>query len=119
MAEAFVKLYKKMLKWEWYDDANTKILFLHCLLKANWEKTKWHGIEIEPGQFITSLASLAAETHLTIRQVRVALDHLITTNEVTSKSHSKFRIITVNNWGCYQGNDKQRDKQATSKRQQI
>ena len=117
MADAFIKIYKKMLRWEWYDDTNTKVLFLHCLLKANWEQTRWHGIEIEPGQFITSLGNLAKETKLTVRQVRVALDHLIMTGEVTSKCHSKFRIITVNNWNCYQGNDKQRGKQVTSKRQ--
>ena len=117
MAEPFIKLYKKMLKWEWYDDINTCRLFTHCLLKANWESTRWHGVELEPGQFITSLATLAKETRLSVRQVRVALDHLILTGEVTSKSQSKFRVITVNNWSCYQGNDKQRDKQVTSKRQ--
>lgn len=117
MGEAFIKLYKKMLKWEWYDDINTCRLFTHCLLKANWEYTRWHGVDIEPGQFITSLANLAKETKLSVRQVRVALDHLILTGEVTSKGQSKYRIITVNNWNCYQGNDKQRDKQVTSKRQ--
>ena len=117
MAEAFIKLYKKMLDWEWYDDNNTKILFLHCLLKANWKNCKWHGYEIEPGQFITSLASLATETHLSVRQVRVALEHLEMTGEVTSKCHNKFRVITVNSWNDYQGNDKQNDKQATNKRQ--
>ena len=117
MADPFVKLYKKMLKWEWYDDINTCRLFIHCLLKANWEPTKWHGVEIEPGQFITSLASLAKETKLTVRQVRVALDHLNMTGEVTSECHSKFRVITVNGWNCYQGNDKQRDKQVTNRRQ--
>ena len=115
--EGYIKLYKKMLKWEWYDDTNTKILFLHCLLKANWCPTKWHGVELQPGQFITSLATLAKETRLSVRQVRVALDHLIMTNEVTSKSQSKYRIITVNSWNEYQGNDKQNDKQVTSKRQ--
>lgn len=117
MAEAFIKLYKKMLDWEWYDDNNTKILFLHCLLKANWKNCKWHGYEIEPGQFITSLASLATETHLSVRQVRVALEHLEMTGEVTSKCHNKFRVITVNSWNDYQGSDKQNGKQATSKRQ--
>ena len=117
MAEAFVKLYKKMLDWEWYDDNNTKILFLHCLLKANWKEARWHGVEIHPGQFITSLSTLAEETHLSVRQVRVALDHLILTGEVTSKSQSKYRVITVNNWCCYQGNDKVSDNQVTSKRQ--
>ena len=115
--KAFIKVYRKFLEWEWYDNNNVKILFLHCLLKANWKATKWHGIEIEPGQFVTCLNTLSEETQLTVRQVRVALDHLIMTGEVTSKCHSKFRIITVNNWSCYQGNDKQVDKQMTSKRQ--
>ena len=117
MAEPFIKLYKKMLDWEWYDDTNTKILFLHCLLKANWKSTRWHGIDIEPGQFITSLQTLADETHLSVRQVRVALDHLIMTGELTNKSHSKFRVITVNAWSDYQGNDKQSVKELTNRRQ--
>lgn len=117
MAEPFIKLYKKMLKWEWYDDPNTKILFIHCLLRANWQETKWHGITLHPGQFITSLESLAKETKLSIRQVRVALDHLKMTGEVTSKAHARFRIITVVKWGDYQVNDKLNDKLMTSKRQ--
>ena len=106
MAEAYIKLYRKLLTWEWYDDPNTCRLFLHCLLKANWQPTKWHGMEIGAGQFITSLATLSEETHLSIHQVRVALDHLKVTGEVASKCQGKMRIITVNNWGCYQGDGK-------------
>ena len=117
MAEPFIKLYKKMLKWEWYDDTNTKILFLHCLLKANWEKTKWHGVEILPGQFITSLPNLAKETHLTVMQVRTALKHLNSTGEITDKGQSKYRVITINNWDQYQGNNRQPNRQVTDKQQ--
>ena len=117
MAEPFIKLYKKMLKWEWYDDPNTKILFIHCLLRANWQETKWHGVTLQPGQFITSLESLAKETKLSVRQVRVALGHLIMTGEVTSSPQARFRIITVVKWGDYQVNDKLNDKLMTSKRQ--
>ena len=117
MAERFIKLYSKMLDWEWYDDINTCRLFIHCLLKANWQSTKWHGIEIKEGQFVTSLTTLAEETHLSVRQVRVALKHLKMTGEVTSKGQSKYSVITVNSWNEYQGSDKQGDKQVTSKRQ--
>ena len=112
-----IKLHRKMLSWGWYDDINTKVLFLHCLLKANWKKTEWHGVSIDAGQFVTSLASLAKETRLSVRQVRVALDHLTMTGELTSKACNKYRIITVNNWFEYQLNDKQDDKQMTSRRQ--
>ena len=112
-----IKLHRKLLKWEWYDDVNTCRLFIHCLLKANWQPAKWHGIEIEEGQFITSLSTLAKETHLSVRQVRVALEHLKMTGEVTSKGQSKYSVITVNSWSDYQGYDKQNDKQVTNKRQ--
>jgi hypothetical protein len=117
MAEPFIKLYKKMLKWEWYDEPNTKILFIHCLLRANWQETKWHGVTLHPGQFITSLPTLAKETKLSVRQVRVALDHLKMTGEVTDKSFNKFRIITVVKWDDYQSVDRQNDRQVTGKRQ--
>ena len=108
MAEPFIKLYRKMLKWEWYDDINTCRVFLHCLLRANWQESKWHGVTLRPGQFITSTANLAKETGLSIKQVRVALDHLISTGEVASKGQSKYRIITVLKWDDYQGEGKQR-----------
>jgi len=117
MAEPFIKLYKKMLKWEWYDNENTCRMFIHCLLRANWEATKWHGIEIEAGQFITSLPSLADELHLTTQQVRTALSHLKSTGEITDKGYSKYRIITVNNWGMYQGSNRQSNRQSTDNQQ--
>ena len=30
----YVKISRKILDWEWYTDINTKVLFLHILLKA-------------------------------------------------------------------------------------
>lgn len=117
MAEPFIKLYKKMLKWEWYDDLNTKVLFIHCLLRANWQDTKWHGVTLKPGQFITSLETLSKETKLSVRQVRVALSHLKMTGEVTDFRQANYRIITVVKWGDYQVNDKPNDKPVTNLRQ--
>ena len=113
----YIKIFRKLLDWEWYTDVNTKTLFLHCLLKANWKDGAWHGYEIKRGQFITSIASLSKETGLSIRQVRTALKHLETTGEVTSKICSKFRIITVVSYDFFQSSDKQNDKKTTKKRQ--
>ena len=115
MADAFIKLYKKLLDWEWYDDTNAVRLFIHCLLKANWRETRWHGITIGAGQFITSLPSLAEETHLSIKQVRTALDKLKSTGEVADKAYTKFRIITVNNWDAYQGAGRQKADKGQTK----
>ena len=110
MGEAYIKLHRKMLKWEWYDDVNTKVLFLHCLLRANWQPGSWHGIEYQAGEFITSLSTLAKETTLTVKQVRVALDHLIRTNEVASRGQGRCRIITVIKWNEYQVEGKVKGK---------
>ena len=117
MADAFVKVYKKLLDWEWYDNINTKVLFLHCLLKANWKPAKWHGIEIQPGQFITSLPTLSNETHLSIQEVRTALKHLKSTGELTDYQQSNFRVITVNNWEEYQGDNRRSNRSLTDHQQ--
>lgn len=117
----FVKMYRKFMQWEWYTDVNTKTLFIHCLLKANWKSGSWKGIHYEAGEFITSLPSLAEETGLTERKVRTSLEHLISTGEidsstsdkVTGKKLTKCRIITVKNWDKYQCVDRQNDRQAT------
>jgi hypothetical protein len=105
-AKAFIKVYRKFLNWEWYEDVNTKTLFLHCLLKANWKSGTWHGVNYEAGEFITSLQTLAAETNLTIKQIRGSLDKLKRTNELSDRRQGNYRIITVNNWNAYQSEGK-------------
>lgn len=123
--DEYLKIFRKMVFWEWYTDVNTKVLFLHCLIMANWKPGRWKGISYERGQFITSLESLSKETGLTVQQVRTSLQHLIATGELTSKSTNKNRIITVVSFDRYQGeqqaewqaNNKQNNKQSTSNQQ--
>ena len=94
----FVKISRSLLTWEWYTDSTTKVLFLHCILKANWKARKWRGIVIQRGQFITSLEQLSQETRLSIKQVRTALKHLTETGELANLSTPQYRIITVVNY---------------------
>ena len=117
MAEPFIKLYRKMLKWEWYDDINTCRLFLHCLLRAEWQSGSWHGIHYEAGQFITSLPNLAKETNLSIQQVRTSLKHLISTGELTTNQQGTARIITVVKWDEYQGANRVPNREVTGNQQ--
>lgn len=35
--DGHIKLFRKFLDWGWYQDINTKVLFIHMLLKANWK----------------------------------------------------------------------------------
>lgn len=99
----YIKLFRKMIRWEWFTDVNTCHLFVYCLIKANWKDGSWRGIEYKRGQFITSLRTLSKETGLSLKKVRVALKHLEETNEVANQSTSRYRLITVLNYDLYQG----------------
>lgn len=98
----FVKIYRSMLGWEWHDDPITVATWMYCLLKANWETKRWHGVIIKPGQFITSLSHMAKEIGCTKGQLRTALSHLKSTQEITQSSTQHATLITIEKWSLYQ-----------------
>ncbi len=100
--EGFITLHRKLLEWEWYDHTNTKVLFIHCLLKANHKTAKWRGFDIKRGEFITSISNLSRETGLTVKQVRIALDNLVNTGELGKQSTSSNTTISVLKYDNYQ-----------------
>lgn len=103
----YVKISRKILDWEWYTDINTKVLFLHILLKANWKPSRFQGAEVPRGSLVTSQQNMATETGLTIKNVRTALKHLENTGEVAVSRHPKFSVITVKNYNQYQSSGSQ------------
>lgn len=104
---------RKILDWEWYTNINTKVVFIHLLLKANWKDARWQGKIIKRGQLVTSIPSLCTALELTPREVRTALEHLCTTGEIDRQTTSKYSVITVLNYDLYQSSD----RQTTVKRQ--
>ncbi len=110
-----IKLDRKILTWEWYQDVNTCRLFIHLLLTANHRDGRWQGYEIKRGQVITGLSKLSQSTTLTIRELRTCFSKLKMTGEITIKTTSKFRVVTICKYDTYQSskneNDKQIDKQ--------
>ena len=117
MSTGWIKLHRQLLEWEWYDDTNTKCLFLHCLLRANHSDTEWRGHKIKRGQFLTSVDTLTRETGLSVSQIRTSLKKLISTNEIASKSQARSTAITVLGYDSHQDSDKPDDKLMTMKSQ--
>ena len=117
MADAFIKLHRKMLDWEWYKDTNTFILFIHCLLIANWKEGRFMGCIIPRGSFVSSYSQLAQQTNLSVQNVRTAVNHLKLTGELTVNSHAKFSVFTVVNYNRYQDDNRQANKQLTDNQQ--
>lgn len=122
---SWIKIHNKLLDWEWASCPETMALWIHILLRANYEDKRWQGITIPRGSFVTSVDNLASTTGLSAQQVRTSLKRLISTSEITSKSTNRFTIITVCKYDSYQLNEESinkqnnepNNKQATNKQQ--
>ena len=122
----FVKVNRNILNWRWYGDDNTFRVFFHLLLKANYQDGEFEIHTIKRGQLVTGRKALAKELNISERQVRTALDHLKTTNEIAITPTSKYSIITINSYDKYQSvtntstNDRPtNDQQPTNNQQQY
>lgn len=111
----WIKLHRKLLEWEWYDDLPTFRLFTHMLLKTNYEDKKWRGRVIKAGSFISSIGNLSEETGLTVQQTRTAINKLKSTGELTSQSTNANTLFTLVSWDLYQ-QEQQADQQTINKR---
>lgn len=115
----WIKLHRKMLDWEWYDDTNAKIVFLHCLLRANHKDKRWRGRVIQRGSFWTSLPSLSDELGLSIQQVRTSINKLKSTGELTDSPHAQGRLIIIKNYEMHQVDNRQPNSLVTDEQQAI
>ena len=104
-----------------------KVILITILAMANHEEKKWEWngkpFTCQPGQFVTSLEHLANKCGqgVTVRNVRTALKRFENFEFLTNQVTKTGRLITVVNWGKYQGcsgqGDKPTDKQVTNDRQ--
>lgn len=115
--QGWIKVNRKLLNWEWYKETNTKSLFIHALLRANFDDQKFQGIIVPRGSFVSSYPNLAAETGLSVQNVRTALKRLISTGELTVKKYPKFTLFKVENYDMYQTPNSQTNSQLTVNQQ--
>jgi hypothetical protein len=118
LENGYIKLYRSLLSWEWYDSTETVRLFIHLLLTANYEAKQWRGITIERGQRVCSIATLSKETNLSPRTVRTCIERLISTSELTKLSTPQYTVLSIKNYDVYQSetNETTNDRQTTDKR---
>jgi hypothetical protein len=111
MDSGWIKLHRKFISWEWFTTPDMVHLFVYLLLMANREDDKWQGIEIKRGQLITGRKKLSEQTGISERRIRTCLQRLQNTGELTSKSTSKYSILTICNYDVYQPKPKPSDQQ--------
>lgn len=119
MENGWIKLHRKLVNWEWYDNTNVVRLFMHLLITANHEKSQWHGVEIGVGETIIGRESLGKTLGLSEQSIRTAINKLKSTNEITTKSTNKYTIVHIEKWASYQGQATNRatNKQPTTNQQ--
>ena len=116
MHRGYLKLFRKLVDWEWYTDIPAKTLFIHCLLNANYKDKLWKGVEVNRGQLLCGRNGLAKNTGLSPQQIRTAIKKLKKTGEIsTTKSTNGCTLITVCNYESY-NTDQPSEQPATQPR---
>ena len=98
----FIILPREILNWRWYTNANTLKLFLHLLLRASYTDREIGGVTVRRGQLIAGREALSRETGLSVQEIRTALNHLKSTNDVTIELHPRFSMITIVSYDSFQ-----------------
>ena len=101
---SWIKIFRELLQWEWFEKAEMVQLFIYLLLKASCEDKQWQGIVIKRGQLVTSNASMRRDLKLSEQQIRTCIKRLISTGEITYKATNRYVIITICNYDRYQEN---------------
>lgn len=124
---SWIKIFRELLQWEWFQKAEMVQLFIYLLLKANCVDKQWQGITIKRGQLATSNATIRQDLRLSEQQIRTCIKRLISTGEITYKSTNRYVVITICNYDKYQEvggttnelNNEQTNNQSTDEQRAI
>lgn len=102
----WIKLYRKIGDWEWYQDAKMVHLFVHLMLKASFMDGR--GLS-DSWQLCTSLRVLSKETGLNLQNIRSCIGKLQRTGEITFRTLPTHQqsLITICNSDSYQASKRQ------------
>ena len=120
MAYGFICLHRELLeKPIWLNSTpEQKAVLVTILLLANHKAMQWEWqgeqFRVLPGQFVTSLSSLAKASGQGVSQqnVRTALQRFAKLGFLTNESTKTGRLITIVNWLSYQGRGVRANKDA-------
>ena len=99
---SWIKIFRELLQWEWFDKAEMVQIFIYFLLKANCEDKHWQGMLIRRGQLVTTNSAIRSDLKLSEQTVRTCIKRLVSTGEITYQSTKRYCVITVCNYGRYQ-----------------
>lgn len=105
MEEGWIKVYRKMKEWTWFNDRYTLHLFMYLLLSVNREDGECNGIKVKAGSIATNVLQLADILDMSRNYVKRSIRNLVETGELEVEMHktnARWSIFTVKNWKKYQ-----------------
>jgi len=125
MNEGYVKIYRKTVTSQVFQNEGLFKVWMWCLLKANHEG-RWVSVKsgkgstevwIGPGQFIFGRKSAAKELKMKPSTVWKRIVKLKNMRNLNIESNSQYSIITLVNWEFYQGGLEKGTSKVTAKEQ--
>lgn len=128
--DGYIALHRKIIdSWIWQDPEFYR-LWSYCLIKASFkEREIFLGqqiVKLNPGQFVIGREKLEEAMNIGLKNKRTAvtwwrrLQKLEKAQMLNIKSYNKFSVVTIENWGFYQGsdieNEQQNEQQTNNKR---
>ena len=129
MEQGYLKLYRRTLESQVFQNEGLLKVWIWCLLKANHKK-KWvtlktgrgeTEVEVLPGQFIFGRKAAAKELKMKESTIRDRVKKLTNMRNLDTKPATHYTLITIVNWHTYQPVEKKADSkddnQPTTNRQ--
>ena len=114
MNGTYIKLYRKMTDWEWYDDTNCVRVFLHLMLKANWNESTYKGYDIPRGSIVTGRKALSEQLGLSEQTIRTTIKKLVNSQSINQQVTSKFSILSVCQYDTYNPEKSSANRKSTT-----
>lgn len=111
----WVKLHRKLLEWEWYQDAHMVHLLVHLLLTASHEDKEYKGLTIKRGQLATTTKELAETLGTSRTSIWRRLKRLEVERFVKLEVKQKETVITICKYDSYQESKKKSETRGETK----
>ena len=121
--EGWVKLHRKLIKSEVFENEKLLKVFVWCMIKATRHSKEQvvgaNKINLLPGQFITGRRKAAIELCMKESTANNYLKRLEAMQMIELNCNSRFTTVTVVNYKLYQGDSKKVDRKLTEVEQKV
>lgn len=100
----FIKFPLWLFEWEWVNFENYAVAFLKLVQRANRTPSRWQGIDIGVGEFVSSLKGISDICGMTDQKTRTFLKRCETSGLLEKSSTASFTKIKIIDFEIYFGN---------------